>query len=416
MNISKWEEVSKDEPAYRAKQAWHAVFCDLVSDWNEVRALPLPLRERLQKECPLGIDAEMIGSEKGDSVKTLVRMDDGALIETVLMRHNDGRNTVCVSSQVGCPMRCAFCATGKMGLTRNLTADEIVMQVLFFARLLKPKGERVSGVVFMGMGEPFLNYENVMDAIYILHDPEGLNIGMRHLSISTCGIVEGIKRFTKEDIEANLAISLHAPNDALRQKLMPVAGTHTLTELFEAVDAYIATANRKVMFEYTLMDGVNDSEECARELASLMRKKLYMVNLIAYNATGEFRASSQEGIARFKEVLERNGVRATIRHRFGRDIKGACGQLATERERGFGLIMLLLGVAGMAIIAFIVMQVWFGKDMTEVLPENGPSSGNITEERESPFRVLEGTEDLKNSLMERDKDMMRDLEEIEREQ
>jgi 23S rRNA (adenine2503-C2)-methyltransferase len=333
MEISKLQEILAGEPAYRLKQTKKAVFEELSESWNEVTALPKPLREKLEKECPLHISAEVLVSEEKDSVKALLKLEDGNAIETVLMRHQDGRNTVCVSSQVGCPMGCKFCATGKMGFIRNLTADEIVSQTLFFARFLKKEGARVGSIVFMGMGEPFLNYDNVLGSIRTMHDPEGLNIGARHFSISTSGVLDGIKRLSEEDLDINLAISLHAPNDELRKKLMPVANAITLKMLFDAIDAYVKKTNRKVMFEYLMIDGVNDTDERAKELASLMKGRLSMVNLIAYNPTGVFKASSQKRMEEFKKLLEKQGVDVTIRHRFGRDIKGACGQLATERKK-----------------------------------------------------------------------------------
>ena len=282
MEISRLQEVLKNEPKYRIDQARRAVFVDLAEDWNGVTGLPKVLREKLEKECPLDITSEVSTSNTSDTVKVLLTMDDGKLIETVLMRHEDGRNTVCVSSQVGCPMACTFCATGTMGLWRNLTTDEIVSQVLFFQRYLKPEGKRVNSIVFMGMGEPFLNYNNVLEAIHVMHDPNGFNIGARHFSISTSGVTAGIEKLTNEDLDINLAISLHAPNDEVRKRLMPIAGRYTVEELLMAVDAYIAKKGRKVMFEYLMIDGVNDTDEHAHELAKLMRKKLYVVNLIAY--------------------------------------------------------------------------------------------------------------------------------------
>jgi 23S rRNA (adenine2503-C2)-methyltransferase len=331
MDLTKLKTILENEPAFRLKQAKQAVFGGCVDSWMEVKGLPLPIREALERECPLAIDASPIVSETSESVKTLITMQDGARIETVLMKHGDGRNTVCVSSQVGCPMGCAFCATGKMGLIRNLTANEIIEQVLFFARYFTQKNERVSGVVFMGMGEPFLNYEAVMEAVHILNDPDAFHIGARKISISTCGIVDGIKKLSDEDIDVNLAISLHAPTDELRKKLMPVAENVSISELFSAINKYIEKKNRKVMFEYLMLDGVNDADECAQQLVTLLKGKLCMVNLIAYNDTGIFKPSSAKQMQAFKNILERGGIDVTIRHRFGDDIKGACGQLATGK-------------------------------------------------------------------------------------
>jgi 23S rRNA (adenine2503-C2)-methyltransferase len=234
---------------------------------------------------------------------------------------------------VGCLMHCAFCATGEMGLTRKLTTDEIIEQVLFFARLLKKENSRVSGIVFMGMGEPMLNYDNVMAAVKIMQSPEGFGIGARHISISTCGIFEGIKKLADESLPINLAISLHASNDVVRRQLMPIARTYEVKDLLAVVDDYIYKTNRKVMFEYLMIDGLNDFDEQAEELGELMEGRLCMINLIQYNDTGKFTAASHNRMKAFKEILEKHGVDTTIRFRFGRDIKGACGQLATDAKR-----------------------------------------------------------------------------------
>ncbi|MCK9351392.1 MAG: 23S rRNA (adenine(2503)-C(2))-methyltransferase RlmN [Candidatus Paceibacterota bacterium] len=332
MEFSKITELLAGEPKYRLTQVNQAVFSDLAENWDDVTALPKILRERLKKECPMEIPAEISVSAGEDTVKALLKLSDGKFIETVLMRHEDGRNTVCVSSMVGCPMKCAFCATGEMGLMRKLTADEIITQVLFFARLLKKENERVGSVVFMGMGEPFLNYDNVMNAVRTMNSPEGFGIGARHISISTCGIFDGIKKLAKEDLALNLAISLHSSDDEVRRQLMPVAHGYEITELLAVIDEYIAATNRKVMFEYLLISGVNDTDEMALELAKLLKNKLCVVNLIQYNDTGAFIASSHNRMNRFKEILEVNGIQTTMRYRFGRDIKGACGQLATGRN------------------------------------------------------------------------------------
>lgn len=329
MNFN-FEEILKNEPKFRLKQIKQAVFCDLIEDWGEARALPKSLQEKLQKEISLDIKAEVFASNNEEVIKTLIILEDDLKVEAVLMRHKD-RNTVCVSSQVGCPLNCSFCATGKLGFKRNLTSDEIVEQILFFNRYLKhEKNQRVSNVVFMGMGKPFLNYENVMETIGILNDKDGLNIGIRKISISTAGIVEGIEKLAQENIDINLAISLHAPNDELRKKIMPVANKYSIAEILKAVNEYIELTNRKVMFEYIMIKDVNDSEAYAEELARLMNYKLYMVNLISYNTTGIFKPSSPEHIKEFKKILEDYGIEVTQRFKLGRGVRGACGQLAGE--------------------------------------------------------------------------------------
>lgn len=332
MDLSVISKTTEEEPKYRASQIKKGIFVDLVEDWDMITGLPKVLREKLTKQCPLNIDAEVFSDKKDTAVKALIRLDDGKRIETVLMRHTDGRNTVCVSCQVGCPMACAFCATGKMTLLRSLTSSEIVEQVLFFARYLKKEDKRVSGVVFMGMGEPFSNYDNVLDAVRVMNDHDGLNIGARHISISTCGVIDGINQLAEEKLQVNLAVSLHAPDDKTRRSIMPVARTHTIEELLKAVDEYIAKTNRKVMFEYLMIGGVNDSDEQARELAELMKGRLCMVNMIAYNSTGIFKSATKERMLYFKNVLEKAKVPVTIRYKHGREVKGACGQLATEND------------------------------------------------------------------------------------
>ncbi|MFH1111471.1 MAG: 23S rRNA (adenine(2503)-C(2))-methyltransferase RlmN [Patescibacteria group bacterium] len=333
MEISKIQEVLKNEPKYRYAQVKQALFNGFVENWNMATGLPKKLRELLQATCPLDIKAEISTSNDKNTVKALMALLDGKFIETVLMKHGSGRNTVCVSCHVGCPMGCKFCATGIMGLIRKLSVDEIISQVLFFARYLNKTNERVGSVVFMGMGEPFLNYENVMQAIKIIQSQDGFGIGARHISISTCGIFDGIKKLAQEDLPINLAISLHASNDVVRRQLMPIAKTYTIKELLKIVDDYISKKNRKVMFEYLMLQGINDLDEHARELARLMKNRLCVVNLIEYNPTEKFTASSHNRRNRFKDILEKNGVTTTMRYRFGQDIKGACGQLATNRNQ-----------------------------------------------------------------------------------
>lgn len=333
MNWTGIQQELSNEPAYRIRQVKKALFVDLLESWDEVTVLPKALREELTLKYPLDIDAQTLVSEDDATVKTLITLHDGKQIESVLMRHQSGRNTVCVSSLVGCPMGCTFCATATMGMVRKLTADEILLQVLFFSRYLKNDHERVGSVVFMGMGEPFLNYEEVMQSVREMNDPELFGIGARHISISTCGILEGIQRLAQEQLPVNLAISLHGSNDTVRSTLMPVARIYTIEKLMEIVDEYIQATNRKVMFEYLLVEGENDKDEHARELAKLLRGKLCMVNLISYNETGKYTATSEKRIGHFKSLLQKAGIEASIRFRFGRDIEGACGQLATSVQK-----------------------------------------------------------------------------------
>ncbi|HBB36455.1 MAG: radical SAM enzyme, Cfr family, ribosomal RNA large subunit methyltransferase N [Candidatus Moranbacteria bacterium GW2011_GWC1_45_18] len=331
MNIEKIQEIAKSEPAFRLGQIRKAVFHDLTSKWGEATALPKSLREKLDREAPLEISAQIFPSKDGRTLKAGIWLEDGLLVETVLMKHTDKRNTICVSSQVGCPLGCLFCETGKMGFKKNLTASEIVEQVLYFARLLKEKNEKITNIVFMGMGEPFLNWENVKEAIKIINDDNCFGIGARKISISTAGIFEGIEALAQEFPQINLAISQHAPDDKLRGELMPVNKKYPLEKVLRSVDEYIKKTNRKVMFEYVMIDGVNDSDEQAEKLSKLLKRPLYMINLIAYNPTGRFKASPPARIKKFKAILEKAGIFTTQRYRFGTDIEAACGQLAGKR-------------------------------------------------------------------------------------
>ncbi len=328
MIFDKLYKILEGEPKYRIEQVKDAIFKKLAGNWLEASNLPKELKEKLNRECPLEIKGQIFSSEDTQSTKALITLSDDLKIETVLLGHRDGRFTVCVSTQVGCPLDCKFCATGKMGLIRNLDYGEMVDQVLFFSRYLAKSRQRVSIVVFMGMGEPFLNYDNVMKAIKYLN--EDLEIGARRMSISTSGVLHGIKKLAKENMQVNLAISLHAPNDKLRSELMPINKRFSIDKILAEVDEYIKKTGRRVMFEYLMIRGVNDQPKHAQELAKLMKKPLYMVNLISYNPTDIFKASKTADIRKFKEMLEKEGVAVTQRYSFGRDIEAACGQLATQ--------------------------------------------------------------------------------------
>lgn len=331
MEINKLKNILKNEPNYRLKQAYKALYKDLIVNWSEATVFPLELRNKLNQEYPLATFGKVFESKNKRTAKALIKLADGLKVEAVFMRHAGGRNSVCLSSQVGCPMNCGFCATGAMGFKRNLTVDEIISQYLFLARYSKSKfgvNSKITNVIYMGMGEPFLNYDNVIASIKILNDKDFIGLGARHISISTAGVVEGIKKLAGENIQVNLAISLHAPNNKLRSALMPINKKYSIEKLLSAVDYYIKKTSRRVMFEYMMIKGVNDSLMHARELARLMKKPLYMVNLIQYNPTNKFRPSSAENIIKFKNTLEKEGVAATERMSFGKDIKAACGQLA----------------------------------------------------------------------------------------
>ncbi|MFH1207271.1 MAG: 23S rRNA (adenine(2503)-C(2))-methyltransferase RlmN [Patescibacteria group bacterium] len=334
MDLQKLNTILSSQPAFRLKQAYVAIFKELRSSWSEVSTFPAALRDELNQACQLEIRAKVEKSDDMRSVKALITLSDGEKIESVMMRHSDGRNTVCVSSQAGCPLGCSFCATGQRGFTRNLSADEIIGQVLFFSRILKKENDRVNSIVFMGMGEPFLNYDEVLEAVKKINDPGMLGIGARHISISTAGIVPGILRLADEPLQVNLAVSLHAPTDELRRKIMPIGERHGIKEVMAATAAYINKTNRRVMIEYVMLKGMNDSADHAKQLAALLHSKLpplFFVNLIVYNPTGIYQPSLPEAVRNFISILERNSITAVERFRLGRSVQGACGQLAGKK-------------------------------------------------------------------------------------
>ncbi|MFH1078146.1 MAG: 23S rRNA (adenine(2503)-C(2))-methyltransferase RlmN [Patescibacteria group bacterium] len=325
----------RKEPAFRFGQAKKAFTVDLVESWEGVTTWSKTLRAEMAEAVPWDelLVLEVREGAEGDAVKFLFAcVSDGAKIETVVMRHEDDRNTVCVSSQVGCPMKCAFCATGAMGFKRNLTAEEIFDQIVHAARWIKQKGGRVTNVVYMGMGEPMHNYDEVMRSVRLLNDADGFNLGARHISISTCGIIPGILKLAEEPEQVNLAISLHAAVPATRTRIMPVNAAYPLDSLMKAVAEYAEKTNRKVFFEYLLLDGINDSKKDALALAKLMmkNKRLYHANIIKYHDTHAFTATPREGRVQFVTWLHEAGVPATHRRSFGEDIRAACGQLATS--------------------------------------------------------------------------------------
>jgi len=330
MNLNKLSSALKGEPAFRQKQVYNFIFKLWGDDWLQMTTLPVALREKLSAECSLKIEHKIYSSKKDNAIKALIEFEDGAEVEAVLMKHTDGRNTVCVSSQVGCALGCDFCATGKLGFTRNLTSMEIVEQVLLFNRLLKKSNEKVTNIVFMGMGEPMLNYENVISAIKFMNSKEVFSLGARKFSISTVGVVDGINKLAKEPMEINLAVSIHAPNDILRSRLMPINNKWNLQKLFKAIDGYIKLTNRRVMLEYTLIEGVNDSLASAEELCRRVKNPLLFVNLITYNKTQFYAPPTPAVVRKFSEFLTKNHVANTQRQRFGHDIAAACGQLAAK--------------------------------------------------------------------------------------
>ena len=276
---------------------------------------------------------ELKSIDGGTNKVLFKRISDGKLFESVLMKHNDKRNTVCVSCMIGCPLGCKFCATGKMKFIGNLSSREIVDQVLYFARILKKQKQSVTNIVFMGMGEPLLNFENVMEAIKVLNNPELLGIGIRRITISTSGITPQIKELIKQGYKGRLALSLHSPDQKLRESIMPIAKKYPLPELIVAVKSFAIRTQLRVSYEYILIDGVNDLPEHAYLLVELIgntNSDLAHINLIPYNPINGalFKRSSLKSIHTFSHILSENGISNTIRVTMGDDIKAACGQLA----------------------------------------------------------------------------------------
>jgi 23S rRNA (adenine2503-C2)-methyltransferase len=322
------------QPRFRSRQVEQAVTQGLAQSYDEITSLPLALRAALADAVPLlDLAVEEVQHAQDGTIKVGFSARDGFPVEAVAMRHRN-RRTVCVSSQSGCPLACTFCATGDMGLGRNLTSGEILEQVLVLARMLREQDATVGNVVMMGMGEPFLNYDQVLAACRRINDPDGFGLGARSIAISTAGWVPGIERLADEPLQVKLALSLHAPNDALRSELMPVTRRFPLVRLMAACARYRERTRRRIFVEYLLLDGVNDSDELADELAELLPPAGYHVNLIAYNPTGSgFRGSPSARVEAFARRLQRRGLPASYRRSHGQDIDAACGQLAVRGVR-----------------------------------------------------------------------------------
>ncbi len=322
-------------PAFRLKQVRDALYKNFAGSWDEVAALPAPLREKIKGEFRFHAvePVETQVSKRGDAVKFAFGLKDGHRIETVLLNLLPEKWSLCVSTQVGCPVRCPLCATGRKGLKRNLSQDEITDQFLAAgAYLRKSRGQKISSVIFMGMGEPFYNYDSVAEAIRAMSDPDRIGLGQRHISVSTAGHVPGIRRFAKDFPQCNLAISLHAPEDTLRNELVPLNRQYPLPQLAKAVNDYIFSTRRRVFVEYVLLDGVNNSRSQAAKLNSWLRSvaapKYFTVNLIPYNRTGgPYKAPAKDRIKVFAGLMEEFGFEVTVRKSLGDDIAGACGQL-----------------------------------------------------------------------------------------
>ncbi len=312
------------QPAFRAKQVFRWLH-RAVEDFDEMSDLPKSLREALRERCVLTVPTVMrrqVSAEDG-TIKYLWGLRDGSCVESVLMRYKHG-NTLCVSCEVGCAMGCAFCASTLGGLVRRLSAGEILDQVLFAQ---KDSGLRVSNIVMMGMGEPLDNFENVLRFLRLVNDPDGLNIGMRHISLSTCGLLAGIDALAELDLQLTLSVSLHAPDDETRSRLMPVNRATGVEPLMEHCRAYFARTGRRISYEYAMVDGVNDSDEMADKLVRLLRGQSAHVNLIPLNHVDESPLKPSRRVRQFQQRLERQGVTCTVRRRLGSDIDASCGQL-----------------------------------------------------------------------------------------
>lgn len=328
-------------PRFRARQLHEAIFKRAAQEFDEITELPAALRSQIQMTHALrSLHVRLHLASKDGAQKVLFGLQDGLTVETVLIRKgtdDSQRNTVCVSSQVGCPAGCTFCATGLNGLARNLTAEEIADQVFYFAHWLRERGDRVTNVVYMGMGEPLLNVRAVRQSIGTLTDPSGFNLGSRRITVSTVGIVPQIQRFGEWAGQVNLAVSLHAPNEQLRRSLVPYNEHFPIHAILAAAREYSSSTRRRVSFEYVLLRGVNDTPNLARELAALLRPLGGMahVNLIPWNPFREGRFVRSEGpdAERFAQEVQRGGVNATVRYSKGLDISAACGQLREQVSR-----------------------------------------------------------------------------------
>ncbi len=324
------------QPAFRIGQIWQGLYKNLWATSEEFSNLPKTLRTDLFEQRPLNPMQilKTISSHDGSTTKTSFKLPGDHAIETVLMRY-EHRNSVCVSMQAGCAVGCVFCATGQMGFRRNLLSGEIVTQVLHFARMLMKVDEKINNVVFMGMGEPFLNMDAVVASIDILNSPDGFNLGARNFTISTVGIIPGILKMAQEQSQVNLSISLHAANNELRSRLVPLSQKYPLEKLIQACREYSKATHRRITFEWAMIDGVNDSLESAREFFHLVKGLLCHINLIPLNPTSGYsgRASRPERMHKFKAYLEDGGIPCTIRLGRGIDIKAGCGQLAVKDTR-----------------------------------------------------------------------------------
>jgi len=333
MTLKKLEDyfLSINEKKYKARQVYDWLYVKRINNFDRISNIKKDVIEKLKQDFYFD-DIEIVKRESDVDVKKyLLKLGDGKTIEAVLMEHDYG-NSLCISSEVGCNMNCSFCESGKIRKQRDVTSGEMVLEIMKIEDDIKT---RISHVVIMGIGEPFDNYDNIVDFIEIVNSPFGINLGSRHITVSTCGIVPKIYEFAEFPYQVNLAISLHAPTDELRTKLMPINKVYNLESLIDSIKYYLSRTNRRVTFEYIMLDNVNDRESDAIDLSKLLKGLNCYVNLIPYNETSSisYKRSSKENILKFYDILKKNGINVTIRREFGSKISAACGQLKSSEEK-----------------------------------------------------------------------------------
>ena len=332
MTLEKLENyfIENGEKKFKATQIFEWLYKKRIDDFFLMSNIKKELQLKLNDEFSTYKIKVIDKKEDKDVIKFLFELEDKNKIEAVLMNHDYGKS-LCISTQVGCNMGCKFCESGRLKKVRNLETYEMVEQILVIEELLKL---RISHVVLMGIGEPFDNYDNVIDFIDIINSGKGIDIGARHITVSTCGIIPKIKEFMDNGKQVNLAISLHAPNNELRNKIMPINKAYNTEELIEVLKEYIQKTNRRVTFEYVLLDGINDTKECALELAKLLKNMNAYVNLIPYNETSHIEFKRSKKVMEFYDILKKNNINVTVRREFGTKVSAACGQLRSNYEEG----------------------------------------------------------------------------------
>ncbi len=332
MTLEKLENyfIENGEKKFKATQIFEWLYKKRIDDFFLMSNIKKELQTKLNDEFSTYKIKVIDKKEDKDVIKFLFELKDKNKIEAVLMNHDYGKS-LCISTQVGCNMGCKFCESGRLKKVRNLETYEMVEQILVIEELLKL---RISHVVLMGIGEPFDNYDNVIDFIDIINSGKGIDIGARHITVSTCGIIPKIKEFMNNGKQVNLAISLHAPNNELRNKIMPINKAYNIEELIKILKEYIQKTNRRVTFEYVLLDGINDTKECALELAKLLKNMNAYVNLIPYNETSHIEFKRSKKVMEFYDILKKNNINVTVRREFGTKVSAACGQLRSNYEEG----------------------------------------------------------------------------------